>query len=402
MASPDSELRLEQQHIPEGSRISVAYHPGFGRYYHEFYSQLLRHLYFDGPAESLDGKHFPIGFAKHQVDDADFYAALDHSNSRHPDCIIAPVWFAPPMDKSLFHILEMASAFTARHSNTEFPLTNRFLCVFPYAELRQDRNSPIDMRTYWREEASESVTAQMLANTLKANGVTEAILLEPHSSQAVDYFDAGGINTLCLTAAPIFADWLIINNHVDSNTDVVALDEGSAQKCIHLQTILCRRTNLPIGLSVLRKLRSGHSEVDKETLIYGNPKGRKTIIFDDIGASFESILRTGEALVQYECLQVVPCLTHGVFAGKYVENIVRAASKGVIPRVAVTNSLPQSDSANFLPLGIDVLPIEQMLAFFAREVAIRSIAEVKTDLRYQDYILTPRPKGEVVTELLTQ
>jgi phosphoribosylpyrophosphate synthetase len=152
----------------------------------------------------------------------------------------------------------------------------------------------------------------------------------------------------------------------------------------------------------LRKHRSGHSEVDKETLIFGNPKGKRAIIFDDIGASFESILTTSDALIQYDCPLVVPCLTHAVFAGKYLENITKAAERGTIPRVAVTNSLPQSDFANFLPVPIDVIPVERMLAFFAREVATRSIAEVKSDLRYQDFILTPRPKDQVIAELLSQ
>lgn len=402
MASPDSELRLEQQHAPEGSRISVAYHPGFSRYYHESYGQLLKHIYFDGPAESLDGKHFPIGYAKHHIDDAHFYAILDRSHSPHSDCVIAPVWFAPPMDKSLLHILLMANATTQSGSDTEPPFTNRFLALFPYAELRQDCSSPPEMRTYWPEVAYEAIIAQVLAQSLKANGVTEAIFLEPHSYQAVNYFDSVEIETLCLTAAPVFADWLIANHHVDANTDVVGLDEGSAQKCLHLQTILRRRTNLPIGLSVLRKHRSGHSEVDQETLIVGNPKGKKAIIFDDIGASFESIFVTTDGLIQYHCPLVVPCLTHAVFAGKYLENITKAANKGTIPRVAVTNSLPQSDSANFLPVPIDVLPVEQILAFFARQVAISSIAEVKADPRYQDFILTPRPKDQVIAELLAQ
>lgn len=399
-AAVELELNLEQQRAPEGSRISVAYYDGFSRYYHEFYSQLLKHLYFDGPAETLDGKHFPVGYTKHHIDDAHFYAILDRSNSPHPDCVIAPVWFAPPMDKSLLHILLMANAATQSGSDTEPPFTNRFLALFPYAELRQDRNSPPAMRTYRPEEtAYEAITAQILAQSLKASGVTEAIFLDPHSHQAINYFDTAGIKTLCLTAAPIFADWLMAHHHVDADTDVVGLDEGSAQKCLHLQTILRQKTNLPIGLSVLRKHRSGHSEVDQETLIVGNPKGKKAIIFDDIGASFESILATSDALIQYECPLVVPCLTHAVFAGKYLENITKAANRGIISRVAVTNSLPQSDSANFLPVPIDVLPVEQMLAFFAREVAISSIAEVKANPRYQDFILTPRPKDQVVASL---
>lgn len=398
-AAVELELNLEQQHTPEGSRISVAYHPGFARYYHEFYSQLLKHLYFDGPTETLDGKHFPIGLAKKQVDNADFYAILDQNKSTYPDCVIAPAWFAPPMDKALFHIAEMANAFTHSQSSTEPAFTQRFLALFPYAELRQDKNSPLAMRTYWNEKAREAITAQILANTLKANGVTEAIILEPHSAEAMDYFNAAGIETLCLTTAPIFADWLITKNYVDANTNVVGLDEGSAQKCLHLQIILRRKTNLPIGLSVLRKHRSGHSEVDQETLIFGNPKGKKAIIFDDLGASFESIFKTGQALIQNECPLIIPCLAHAVFAGKYLENITDAANKGIIPRVAVTDSLPQSDFANFLPVPIDVLPVEQMLAFFAREVAIRSIEEVKNDPHFQDFILTPRPKKEVVASL---
>ena len=398
MSSPDNELKLEQQKAPEGSRISVAYHPGFARFYHEFYSNLIHLLYFDGTEESFHDKRFPIGLSKKQTDFADFYAVLETDDFQNPDCVIAPVWFDPPMDKSLMHIMEIADAFTqTRGENGASPLTDRFIALFPDAELRQDDNTPRSARTYWKQESREANTARILANVLKISGVTEAIILDPHSEKAMRYFKH--IDTLCLTADPFFADWLIANDFVDDNTDIVALDLGTAQKCLHLRNILASRTGFNVGLSILDKKRRGHSEIGSQSLVYGNPYGKRAILRDDRVASAGSILKSSSSLVTYGCTQVVPCITHGVLRGKYVENIAEATETGIIPAFAITNSLPQSSDAEFLPVGIEVLPVEHMLAFFGREVALRGIEQVRNDPEYQDYILTPQPKEQVLKKL---
>jgi phosphoribosylpyrophosphate synthetase len=390
-------LPFNEQAPQENQRISVAYHQFFSGYYNRMYDDLRAMIRF-GTGEDK----FPVGYSKLHTDGSPFYAAIEKSDEYKSDCVIAPVWYAPPLNISLHSIFEMANAFTKSRRNEygEETLANRFLAVYPYAELRQDDNSPLYLRSYCRDgyTAREAVTAQILAETTRASGVTEQIFIEPHSEKAMRFFKED--ETLCLTAAPVFAKWLLENNLVNEKTAVCALDLGAAQKCQHLASILKRATGWEIDVVILGKKRSGHSEVGEQDFILGNLENKTTaILFDDLVASAGSILKTAQSLRSIN-VKVIPCITHGILCGKYVENITGSIELGTIPTFAITNSLPQAQRASYLPItSLEVLPIQQMLAFFAREVALRSINEVKNDPRFVDYVLTPKSKLQVGLEL---
>lgn len=390
-------LKFEKQIPRENQRISVAYHQYFSGYYNRMYDELIEAIRF-----GVAGDKFPLGYSKFHTDGSEFYAAIDKCDNCKSDCVVAPVWFAPPLAKSLLSIFEMASAFTKskRVEYGEETLTNRFLAVYPYAELRQDDNSPLYLRSYCRDgyTAREANTAQTLAETTRASGVTEQIFLDPHSEKAMRFLRED--KTLCLTAAPLFAKWLLEKNLVSEKTAIVALDLGAAQKCQHLANILRRLTGWKIEVVILGKKRSGHSEVGEQDFILGSLKDKTTaILFDDCVASAGSILKTAKSLQSLK-VQVIPCITHGILCGKYVENITDAIAIGTIPVFAITNSLPQAQRASYLPISsLEVLPVQDMLAFFAREVALRSINEVKNDPRFKDYVLTPNSKLQVGLEL---
>lgn len=387
-----------QEQIPkEGAKISVAYHQFFSGYYNPMYDDLRRMIHF-GTGEDK----FPVGYSKLHTDGSPFYAAIEKGDNYKSDCVVAPVWYAPPLAEAMDSITDMGNAFTQsqRKEYDEETLTHRFLCVYPYAELRQDDNSPLYLRSYCNHNytAREAVTAQKLAAMTRAVGVTEQIFLEPHSEKAIRFFQEN--ETLCLTAAPVFAKWLLERNLVTEKTAIVALDLGAAQKCVQLAEILKRETGWEIDIVVLGKKRSGHSEVGKQDFMTGNLKDKDTaIIFDDCVASAGSILNTAKSLKNFN-VKVIPAITHGILCGKYVENITGAIDLETIPAFAVTNSLPQAQRASYLPISsLNVLPIQEMLAFFAREVALRSINEVKNDPRFADYVLTPKSKLQVGLEL---
>jgi phosphoribosylpyrophosphate synthetase len=388
----------------ENKRISTAYHPYFSRFYHDMYSHLMGMISFNEKIPHLGGKRLPIGYEATHTDGSDFYAALEGETNWKSDCVIAPCWFAPPLALSDWAIRDMADTFT-QSKKTEYDeevLTHRFQIVMPYAELRQDQNSSSYLRTYWAGplQAREAITADMFTGAIAAAGTTEAILLEPHSEIAMRHFTKHKINTLCLTAAPLFADWIVHNNLVNEKSIVVALDIGAAQKCMHLAEILGKRTGKKIEVVVLGKKRSGHSEVGQQDLLIGSfVEKDNAIIFDDLVASGGSILKTAKSLTEQGIKSVTPIITHGVLCGKYVENITEAQKMGIIKKFAVSNSLPQANDAEFLAIGLEVLEVEEMLAFFSRQTAITSIDTVKNDPRFKDYVMTPKPKMQVGLEL---
>ena len=147
-------------------------------------------------------------------------------------CAIIPLWLVPPFEKSLFRAQEVGSALTHEERGRP-PLADRVIALIPYAELRQDKDS-IDSDTGEYKEG-EVIYAEIFANTLAAHGYTEAVILEPHSYEATSYFK---IPYLPLTAAPLFAKWLKETSLVAPETNVVALDKGTLQRCWYLTEIL--------------------------------------------------------------------------------------------------------------------------------------------------------------------
>ncbi len=393
-------LSLEHQHPPEGQRISVAYHPYFSKYHHDFYRRIVNLAATDENNQTIPGRRLPIGHTDRFSDNSPLYAALERDSNFRSDCVIAPMWLAPPFPEAMWSIFEVGNAFTqSRHSN-EQTLTDRLIAVLPYAELREDVNSPKRMRKYWQQEAREAVTAQIAAYTMASVGYSEVIFTHPHSKEAVDFFEEN-METLCLSTAPIAADWLIKYGWVDGNTDIVALDIGAAQACHNLVNILNYRTNLNIGLTVLKKDRPEAGKVTSQDIVLGNPQGKRTIVYDDVGASFQSMLTTGKGLHSYGSPETIVVLSHGVLSGEYMKNLAAIGDVGTIKALIYTNSLPQAaEKQHFLPISVEVIEIEEMLAFFAREVAFKSMQAVKEDPQLQDYILAPRNKHEVLEELM--
>jgi phosphoribosylpyrophosphate synthetase len=398
-------LCLEQQVPQEGARIATAYHPYFSGFYNHLYVSLLdniRSRNFQTNNQDFQEKPYPIAHATEHSDGSSFYAALEKDGFQRPDAIVAPAWFAPPLEESLFHLVEMADAFTQSQLEgvDESTITDRFIAVLPYAELREDDNSPLYLRkdyTAYPESAREAVTARIFANSLASNGVTDAIFIDPHSEKGMRHFK--DINTLCLTAAPLFVDHLIENNYIDESTELVALDIGAAQKCFHMAKIIYQRTGISVQVTILNKARSGHGEVDKQEIIYGDPKGKKVIIFDESVASGGSIVTTSKTLVKAGSKEIIPCITHPILCGKYSRNIQQGTRTGIMPVFLTTNTLPQSRRVDYMSIGLEVLPIDKMLAFFARQVAITSIEAVKSDPSFSDYILTPIPKTQLIEDL---
>jgi phosphoribosylpyrophosphate synthetase len=386
---------LNQTPQPLDRRLAAGYHQIFSTYHNHVYEPIMDALHMNGNS-APPGKHFPIGYHSIHTDQSQFYAVLEETGFIRPHTVIAPVWFAPPLDKTLFATCEMANAFVrSKRQGTKDPtITDNFITMFIYAELRQDDDGPDYLKSeYWNQTARESNTALLLADTIIGNGIKGAIFLDPHSEKSMRYFSS--IETLCLTAIPLFAKWIVDNHKLDDNSKIVALDIGALQKCMLMQDILRRITHKDIGLVVYHKKRSGHSKIDQQTLIYGEPKGSINIIVDESVASGGSLAD----LARTQIGEKIACITHGILCKGYAKNI-RTARKSGLTALALSNSLPQTREVNYMPVSFSTIPIEVLMSFFGKEVAARSIKEVREDPRFNDFVLTPKPKTEVLQTLI--
>ena len=334
--------------------------------------------------ELEDVKRFHIDEWKWQ--DQSPYFRVIAGNNRGFTAIV-PLWLVHPFAENLLRVQQVGNALTHVERDRS-PLADEVKALMPYVELRADQDS-IDPRTGEYKEG-EAIYAEIFANTLKASGYTEAVILEPHSREAMDYFE---IPYLALTAAPIFACWLKEKDLVASDTSIVALDKGTLQRCWYLTEML--RLDPKSNLIIYDKERGENNEVCEENLLYGDPRGKDIIIFDDLVDTSGSIGANCQALRGAGCGQITVIATHGVLSYKARERIEELLKEGIIDHFVLTDSRPEAAYKLEGIEGVAVLQTAPLFAKFAKALIDKSISEIQEDPIFAPYILEPIHKEEV-------
>ncbi len=208
-------------------------------------------------------------------------------------------------------------------------LVDRLIGVTPYIEVRQDRVN----------EAGEAVTAQMIARMLSRSGYTDLLTVDIHSREAGKFIEDEGINHVNATATPLLVD--IINENDDwvtMDTKIAVLDIGALQRCWHAAKLLGLTAE---DLIVFKKERGGHNVVDSSTLLYGDPKEKDLLVFDDLQDTGSSTGKTALGSRVAGCKSVRMLLPHGVLSFPARKNISNLLEEGIVDDWVLTNSLPR-------------------------------------------------------------
>lgn len=357
-------------------------HPLFGSY-----SKFLDRFFksFPAPSFHVQQDNFKDGSPWLQV-------VVDNERKRRS--AIVPFWISPRFAEygnNIMAIAQVANALTHKEDVND-ALVDRVIGVAPYIELRQDKSS-IDPYTGLKK-TGEAVNAELTASFLKASGVNELILLEPHSFEAMNYFTKAGIKCLPLTVAPLFADKLSASGSVDDNSAFVALDKGSLQKNLRLLDLL--GLDPATHLVVLDKIRSGHNQVASAGLIHGILDGKKAYTFDDIIDSAATLGKTCALFKRdYHCLKVTVMATHGVLSYPARENILGNLGSENIDSLIVTDSLPSVPYSLTDIDRVEIIPVAEIMGLAAKLVMETSIEEAANNPVLKPYVLYPRQKEKV-------
>ena len=300
---------------------------------------------------------------------------------------IVPLWFVHPLAENLLRLQEVGNALTHVERGRS-PLAEEVKALIPYAEVRADKDS-IDPRAGEYKEG-ETIYAEIFASALATSGYTEAVFWEPHSYEAMEYLK---IPYLALTAAPLFSHWLEESGLVTSNTNIVALDKGTLQRCWYLIEML--GLDPKSNLIVYDKERGENNEVCEENLLYGDPRGKDVVIFDDLVDTSGSIGTNCQALKDAGCGQITVIATHGVLSYKARERIEELLKEGIINHFVLTDSRPEVAYKLEGIEGVTVLHTAPLFANFAKALIDRSVSEIREDPTFAPYILEPMHKEEV-------
>ena len=201
----------------------------------------------------------------------------------------------------------------------------RVTAVVPYlAYARKDR----------RTKPFDPVTLRYVAQWFEASGCDQLIALEAHNVAAFD--NAFRRPTVHLEAHRLF-DAQAAQAAADGPIAVVSPDPGGVKRVQLWRERLEARLSRDVGFAMVDKRRSA-GVVSSERLVAGDVAGATALLFDDLIASGDTMLRAAQAVRRAGARDVLAFAAHGLFVPPAAEVLADAA----ISRIVVSDSVPPS------------------------------------------------------------
>lgn len=199
----------------------------------------------------------------------------------------------------------------------------RVTAVVPYlAYARKDRHTkPFD-----------PVTLRYVAQWFEASGSDQVIALEAHNVAAFD--NAFRRPAIHLEAHRLF-DAAAAQAAAAGPIAVVSPDPGGVKRVQLWREWLQARLSREVGFSMVDKRRSA-GVVSSERLVAGDVAGATALLYDDLIASGDTMLRAAQAVRRAGARDVLACAAHGLFVAPAAELLADEA----ISRIVVSDSVP--------------------------------------------------------------
>jgi len=211
--------------------------------------------------------------------------------------------------------------------------------VIPYFGMaRQDR----------KDKPRVSIGSKVVADILKAVGVSRVMTMDLHAPQIQGFFE---IPVDHLDSSMIFIPY--IRNLKENNLIMASPDMGSSNRT----RTFARALNL--DMVICDKERKRANEIASMTLI-GDVAGKDVILIDDIIDTGNTLAKSAQMLKDKGALSVRAMCTHPVLSGKAYETI----ENSVIDELVVCDTIPLSRQSN----KIKVLSVATLFASAIRNV----------------------------------
>lgn len=206
-----------------------------------------------------------------------------------------------------------------------------------------------------RTKPFDPVTLRYVAQWFEASGCDQLIALEAHNVAGFD-------NAFRRPAIHLEAHRLFTAPAADGPIAVVSPDPGGVKRAQLWREWLQARLSRDIGFAMIDKRRSA-GVVSSERLVAGDVAGATALVFDDLIASGETMVRAAQALRRAGARDVIAFAAHGLFIAPAAELLADAA----ISRIVVSDSVPPFR----LPAGGPVarkLQVVSAVPLFARAI----------------------------------
>ena len=211
----------------------------------------------------------------------------------------------------------------------------RITAVIPYfGYARQDR----------KDEGRVPITAKLVANLITAAGADRVLAIDLHAAQLQGFFD---IPVDHLTGELVLSKYFR-DKKID-NLTVVSPDVGNMR--------IASRYASHLGgeLAIVHKKRVSGSKVEAQEII-GEVRGRNVLMCDDIIATAGTVCSAAELVKSRGAGKIYVGATHGVFAGRALEQLAAAP----IDELVVTDTVPWKQDVE-MPGNFKILSVAGML-----------------------------------------
>ena len=216
---------------------------------------------------------------------------------------------------------------------------DRITAVIPYfGYARQDRKS----------EGRTPITAKLVANLITAAGADRVIAMDLHAAQVQGFFD---IPMDHLLASPVLSKYFVENAANFGKVAIVSPDPGNLKAASYYAKLI------NADLAFIDKRRETATSVEMTTIVGNDIDGKTVVMIDDMITTGGTISEAAHILKKNGAARIVVAATHGVFAGKAVEKIV----KSPIDRIIITDTIPMCDRLDPIRDRLEVLTVAPLM-----------------------------------------
>ena len=185
------------------------------------------------------------------------------------------------------------------------------------------------------EKHQEPISAKLVAEMLRVAGIDRVITVHAHSNKVPDFYkiEITNIETTNLFAKSIKEIVMKSGNSL-SEYVVVSPDKGGIEQAKKIAILL---GNLKVAhFEKTRFLPSKEMNVCKMVKLFGDVKGKRVIIFDDMIDTCGTIVNAKDNLIAQGAKDVILCATHPVLSGLAIERLKKAGFSHIL----TTDSIP--------------------------------------------------------------
>ncbi len=202
----------------------------------------------------------------------------------------------------------------------------------------RDVTAVVPYRGYGRadrpDNSHESYMGPIGMRLLEMAGANRIIEVDPHAGQSAGFLSDVATEYTAIPSHPAINTYIEDAILTDGRDDVVIVSPDSGRAKLNRR--YAQHFDLP--RAIVDKVRTGANKAEVSEVV-GIVEGKRCIVIDDMVDTAGTLVQGAEALMNLGATEVNFVATHGVLSDPAIERLANARERGVLARIAVTDTL---------------------------------------------------------------